>query len=154
MRRPHFAIIPALLLLSAAAAGAQDFNIIGSGIVIGEPTGITAKVWAEGGVAADAAVAWSFIGDSSLYLHTNVLYHYALRTTPSDNAITPYLGGGVSIRFEDELNIAVRVPLGVSWLLNVLPLEFFAELAPGVGLIPETDFEFGGGLGARFYVGL
>lgn len=154
MKRPILLLLISLLLalLLTGIAGAQESDdIIGAGIVLGEPTGITAKVWGEGGLAADAAVAWSFLGDSSLYIHTNALYHFRVIDTATDNFITPYVGGGVSFRFEDDLNMGLRIPVGVSWLLSVLPVEIFAEIAPGVGLIPETDFELGAGLGARFY---
>lgn len=155
MRRTGTTLLATLLLLlGGAAAGAQEFSIIGAGIVIGEPTGITAKVWDEGGIAADAAVAWSFVGESSLYMHTNLLYHFRVLETGTDYFFTPYFGGGVSFRFEDEFNLGLRLPFGVSWLLDLLPIELFAEVAPGVGLLPETDFEFGAGLGARFYVGM
>lgn len=141
----------ALFLVAGFVPAQETDDIIGAGIILGEPTGITAKVWGEGGLAADAAVAWSFLGDSSLYIHTNVLYHFRVLDTGANNFITPYVGGGISFRFEDKLNMGLRIPLGASWLLNAVPVEIFAEIAPGVGLIPETDFELGAGFGARFY---
>lgn len=143
-----------LFALGIGIAGplySQSENIVGAGLVIGEPTGITAKVWLEEGFAWDAAIAWSFVGDSSLYIHTNGLYHFRVLDTSGGNFLTPYVGGGLSFRFEDDLNMGLRIPFGVSWLLDEVPVEVFAEIAPGVGLIPETDFELGAGLGARFY---
>ena len=141
----------AISLLATAMVAAQEDTIVGAGIIIGEPTGLTAKVWGEGGLAADAAVAWSFLGKSSLYIHANGLYHFRVLDTSGGNFLTPYAGAGVSFRFEEDVNVGVRIPVGVSWLLSVAPIEIFAEIAPGVGLIPETDFELGAGLGARFY---
>ena len=140
-----------LLLASASPLFSQEGDIVGAGIILGEPTGISAKVWFEKGLAADAAVAWSFLGDSSLYVHGNFLYHFKVLNTGADNFITPYVSARAAFRFEDYLNVGLRVPVGVSWLLNAAPVEVFAEIAPGVGLVPETDLELGVGLGARFY---
>jgi hypothetical protein len=134
----------------------QGPAIVGGGIVLGEPTGITAKFWfVETGFGADAAVAWSFNGDSSLYMHANGLFHLALIETEGGRYVVPYVGLGLATRVSDESSIGVRLPVGLSLMpfLN-LPLEFFAELAPGVGLLPETDPEFGAGLGVRFYLPL
>lgn len=156
--------ISLLLLLGAASpllaqdegatrlgGGDATVNIIGAGVILGEPTGLTAKVWLEQGLALDAAVAWAFVEESSLYIHSNALYHFRVLDTTGGNFLTPYVGGGVAFRFRDDLNIGLRIPVGISWLLDVAPVEIFAEIAPGVGIIPETDFELGAGLGARYY---
>lgn len=134
----------------------QGPAIVGGGIVLGEPTGITAKLWfVETGFGADAAVAWSFSGDASLYMHANGLFHLALIETEGGRYVVPYVGLGLATRVGDESSVGVRLPVGLSLLPFVnLPLEFFAELAPGVGLLPETDPEFGAGLGVRFYLPL
>ena len=137
--------------MTRLGGGDGTVNIIGAGIILGEPSGLTAKVWLEQGLALDAAVAWSFLGESSLYIHSNALYHFRVLDTSGGNFLTPYVGGGVAFRFQDDLNIGLRIPVGISWLLDAAPVEIFAEIAPGVGIVPETDFELGAGLGARYY---
>lgn len=137
--------------MARLGGGDNTVNIIGAGIILGEPSGLTAKVWLEQGLALDAAVAWSFQGDSSLYIHSNALYHFRVLDTTGGNFLTPYVGGGVAFRFQDDLNIGLRIPVGISWLLDAAPVEIFAEIAPGVGIVPETDFELGAGIGARYY---
>jgi hypothetical protein len=131
--------------------GDNTVNIIGAGLILGEPTGLTAKVWLEKGLALDAAVAWSFLDESALYIHSNALYHFRVLDTTGGNFLTPYVGGGAAFRFQDDLNIGLRIPVGISWLLDAAPVEIFAEIAPGVGIIPETDLELGAGIGARYY---
>jgi diaminopimelate decarboxylase len=34
-----------------------------------------------------------------------------------------------------------------------VPLDVFFEVAPGVGLFPETSVDVGGGIGIRYYFG-
>ncbi|MCG8479739.1 MAG: hypothetical protein MI724_11630 [Spirochaetales bacterium] len=135
---------------------AEGPAIFGGGIVFGEPTGITAKLWfTETGFGLDAAVAWSFQDDTSLHLHANALAHLALIETEGGRYIVPYIGLGVTNTYGDDTSFGLRVPVGLSLLpFPTFPIEFFAELAPGVGLIPETDAEFGAGIGARFYIPL
>ncbi|MFO8043188.1 MAG: hypothetical protein R6U25_08310 [Alkalispirochaeta sp.] len=160
-----------LLLLIAGGVGAQANNqaeerdriqlgrlsqgqsIMGGGLLFGEPTGLTAKLWfVETGFAVDAAVAWSFQSDSSLYLHANGIFHLALIETAGGRYLVPYVGLGFSNRYGDETRLGLRLPVGLSLMPFLeLPLEFFAELSPGVGLLPSTDPDFGAGLGVRFY---
>lgn len=131
-------------------------SIIGAGIVVGEPTGITAKVWfTETGFGIDAAAAWRLSDDSSFHLQADALFHLALIETEGGRYIVPYVGAGFTNRLSRDPRLGLRVPVGLSLLpFRTLPLEFFAEIAPGVGLWPETDADLEFGLGARFYVPL
>ena len=131
-------------------------SIAGAGIMLGEPSGLTAKLWfVQTGFGVDAAVAWSFSNDSSLYLHANGLFHLAAIETPQGRYLAPYIGLGVKTKFSSEGYLGLRVPVGVSFMpLTNFPLEIFAELAPGLGLLPDTTPDFGAAIGARFYVAL
>jgi hypothetical protein len=128
--------------------------IIGGGIVLGEPSGLTAKLWyTESGFAVDTALAWSFQEDANLYMHVNSLFHLAIIETAGGRYLAPFVGGGISYRVGARSRLGLRVPLGLSILpFTNFPVEFFAEIAPGVDLIPDTSPGFGAGIGARFYV--
>ncbi|MEL6181293.1 MAG: hypothetical protein AAFS10_20215, partial [Myxococcota bacterium] len=52
---------------------------------------------------------------------------------------------------DDDFGLGVRVPVGICLLLTEAPLEFFAELALGLRLIPGTDADIDGGIGVRYY---
>ncbi|MFW5694749.1 MAG: hypothetical protein ACOCYB_06250 [Alkalispirochaeta sp.] len=132
----------------------QGQAIVGGGMVFGEPTGLSAKLWfVETGFAVDAAVAWSFQADSTLYLHASGLFHLALIETEGGRYVVPYVGLGVTNRYGDDTRVGLRLPVGLSIMPFLeFPLEFFAELSPGIGIVPSTDPEFGAGLGVRFYL--
>lgn len=134
----------------------QGQSIMGGGLLFGEPTGLSVKLWfVETGFAVDGAVAWSFQEDSSLYLHVNGIFHLALIETEGGRYLVPYVGLGLSNRYGDETRLGFRLPVGLSIMPFLeFPLEFFAEMAPGVGILPGTDPDFGAGLGVRFYLPL
>lgn len=133
---------------------AEGPAIIGGGLVVGEPSGLTAKLWyTETGFAADTAVAWSFQDEPGLYIHVNGLFHLAIIETAGGRYLAPFIGMGASYRVGTRSRIGLRAPLGLSILpFTDFPLEFFAELAPGIGLVPDTSPDLGAGLGIRFYM--
>ena len=130
--------------------------ILGAGLVVGDPTGVSAKLWYPAtGFGIAAAAAWDITDDSSFHLQLDGIFHLALVETEGGRYIVPYVGGGFTSRLSDDPRWGLRFPVGLSLLPFVhLPLEFFAEIAPGVGLLPETDADLGFGIGARFYIPL
>ncbi len=127
--------------------------VIGGGFVVGEPTGLTGKFWyPESGFAVDAAAAWSLSAQRSLYMHSDIIYHLALIETEGGRYIIPSIGFGVLGRFGSDVEVGVRLPVALSlFLFPSVPVEIYGEIAPGVGVVPDTDEEFGLGMGIRFY---
>jgi hypothetical protein len=64
----------------------------------------------------------------------------------------PYVGvgGRLGVRDNDAL-LAIRFPAGLAFFLRAAPLEFFVEIALGIGIVPETIAIFDGVLGGRWY---
>ncbi|MDR3608385.1 MAG: hypothetical protein P4M08_13530 [Oligoflexia bacterium] len=139
---------------------------LGLGIVLGEPTGFTAKYWTHSTEAFDLGIAYSFNDFFTLY--GDYLWHFPewfSKTSIRGKGLEPYLGvGGVlwvdtesgrheSTYFTDHgsAGIGVRVPIGIEWLPGKPPIGVFAEIVPGVGLIPAVFAFLQGGVGARFY---
>ncbi len=131
----------------------QGPAILGGGVAVGEPTGLTVKYWwAETGFALDAAVAWSFVEEASLYMHAGALFHYRAFESSGGRFLMPYVGLGPVFRAREESALALRLPIGLSvFAFPHLPLELFGEVVPGFQLLPKTDLEFGAGLGVRLY---
>ena len=135
-------MVAALMVLSAAALKGQSTEL---GVIIGEPTGASAKFWTSNRAAADLGVAWSFGGSGNMHLHSNYLLHFWLR---SGTAF--YIGLGGRLLFKDNMELAARIPFGLQF--NIDRLGLFFELAPTLPLIPETGsgFDINGGVGLRF----
>ncbi len=150
------ALVFAAGLVFALAGGrpsaAQDRGA-GLGVVLGEPTGVSLKLWTGRRTAIDAAVAWSFGRNGSLHLHADYLVHdfYLLKTRTG--RLPVYYGIGVRIRYEDAATgrVGIRFPVGMCYLFADAPLDIFVELGPVFDLVPRTEATIAGGIGIRYY---
>ena len=121
----------------------------GLGIILGEPTGISAKVWMSGTTAVDGAIAWSFANGSALHIHADFLLH---NIDVISKVVPLYYGIGGRIKFrEDDTRIGVRIPVGIAYDFPSTPIDIFLEIVPLLNLNPNTSFTMNGAVGGRFY---
>jgi hypothetical protein len=131
---------------------AQDKGF-GLGLIIGEPTGISAKYWIDGDNAFDFGLAYSFVQKfSAMSLHADYLYH-AFDVIKSDYRLPVYYGFGARIRFvnNSDNSLGARGVIGIAWLNDNLPIDVFFEVVPVFNLIPSTALNLDIALGARYY---
>jgi len=143
-------ILIAFVTLFSVGVFAQDSGL-GLGIIFGEPTGLSAKMWTSERTAIDAAVAWSFVGSGWLHIHADFLMHNFDLINVSEGSLPVYFGVGAYIGLSSDLGLGARVPVGLAYHFEGTPVEVFFELAPGLALLPEIKFYMGGGIGARYY---
>ncbi|UPT75669.1 MAG: hypothetical protein M0D55_08345 [Elusimicrobiota bacterium] len=126
--KPTFvAALLASLVCLAAPVRAEDPKEIGVGVIAGDPTGGTAKLWLDRSVALDFGVGFS--GDVAFW--ADALYHLdGLLPQPNEGRLLPYLGAGPRIESGNDAEFGVRTIAGLSWRLTKQPLEFFAEAGP------------------------
>jgi hypothetical protein len=150
-------VLGALLFCGANAQAAGDPqpghpHDLGVGVVLGAPTGLTAKYWMTDMLAFDGAVAWHFGDDDRFQIHSDALWHFMVpNLTVPEGTLPLYVGMGLRVLAGDHSEAGIRIPFGVSYLLAHAPLEFFAEIAPVVEFAPDTDAGVDGGVGLRFY---
>jgi len=139
----------------------------GIGVVLGEPTGFTLKEWIAPRQAIDLGLAFSF--DNYVSVYSDYLFHFPEafgNSTAFLRSLQPYVGiggelflSGNSNRAKTEyynspgssVGFAIRIPLGAECLVPGAPIGVFAELVPGVGIVPGTFSFLQGGVGARYY---
>lgn len=151
MKKVFFISIAASIML-ISNINAQDKGF-GLGLMVGEPTGISAKYWLDGDNALDFGLAYSFVQKlSAVSLHADYLYH-AFDIIKSDYRLPVYYGFGARLRFVDNSDNALgaRGVVGVAWLSDNLPIDVFFELVPVFNLIPATSLNLDIALGARYY---
>ena len=153
---------------SGLTAGEQVREGFGIGIIIGEPTGLSAKKWISKTTAIDAAAAWSFTDFNSFQLHVDYLWHNydLIKTKELPGQLSVYYGIGGRIKLksgnggngkdnkDEDTRLGVRVPVGLSYTLKENPVELFAEVVPLLDVVPETKLGIGLGIGARYYFAL
>ena len=120
------------------------------GIILGEPTGISLKVWQSDNTAFDAAIAWSFGRHESVHVHADYLRHNWLDVDKGSLAL--YYGLGARVLLANESRFGARIPLGLQYILPETRLSLFFEVAPTLNLMPETSFDVNGGIGIRYFL--
>lgn len=149
MRKLLFIMSFCFFLSSVNYAQQEGFGI---GIILGEPTGLSAKKFVSSSTAFDAAAAWSFRHEAALHLHADYLFHNYSLIAVEQGRLPLYYGIGGRIKLADDPLVGVRIPVGLSYEFADAPVDIFLELVPLLDLVPETDFDFNGAIGVRFYI--
>lgn len=143
-----------LTVVLFSSANARTGGNFGLGIIVGEPTGLSGKLWMSGRSAVDGGVSWSFTDNASFHLHADYLLHNFALIEMERGSLPLYFGIGGRIKFAEgdrDDKISIRIPVGLDYLFEAAPLDVFIELVPMLDLAPDTDFDFAGGLGFRYY---
>ncbi len=148
-----------------AAADAVEKGAFGAGIVIGEPTGLCAKLYLRDDQAIQAAVALSTVV-GGFQVHADYLFHPIILEEREAFTLPFYVGPGLRLlqhgagRGGDaDFRIGVRAVAGILFDFKELPLDVFAEAAGIVEYTSGSDtasvngfgLALNGGLGARYY---
>ena len=138
------------MVISFFALGiyAQDSGF-GVGVMVGEPTGLSAKLWTSDATAAQFGVAWSL--NNYLHVHGDMIMHVFNVVEVSKGELPFYVGLGARVLFADDLTIGVRVPLGAAYQFESAPFDLFLEVVPILNLVPGTDFDINGAIGFRYF---
>ena len=152
MRKKFSILLLILIFLSLSNKGlAYEKNDFGLGIILGSPTGLSAKLWLSKSSAFDAAAAWSFSRKGRLQIHGDYLWHNFDLIEVEEGSFPLYYGLGFRLNFGDEVEAGVRFPIGIEYLFSGAPFDIFVEVVPILQVIKKTDFEIDGAIGVRFF---
>lgn len=138
-------------LFVTTSAFAQT-NKTGVGIMLGNPTGLNGKYWLDGTHAIDGGLGLS-IGDSSDFsMHSDYLFHNEGAFFFNDvHPLDLYYGLGARMEFEDDIELGLRVPVGLSHRVENQSADIFGEIAPVFDFITNTGIELHILFGGRYY---
>lgn len=138
-----------IIFSTISAAQTKGFGL---GILVGEPTAVSAKYWTSGSTAFDFGIGYSFEKSSYLNIHADYLFHVKNIFETAEN-ISLYYGPGARLRFVENATtrLGFRFDIGLVWIPRNAPIDVFIEVAPLLDIIPETDFSFNGGIGVRYF---
>jgi len=139
------------IILTCVSSVYSQYKGFGFGIILGEPTGISAKHWIDRNTAVDGAIAWAFVDGGAFHIHGDYLLHNFSLISVEKGKLPFYYGIGARIKTLDAVTLGVRVPLGLSYIFSDVPVDLFVELAPLLDLIPKTNFRINAAVGGRFY---
>jgi hypothetical protein len=148
------------VVLPAASAEPQEKGSLGIGIILGEPTGISAKLYVKDDRAFAAAVGAAFVG-GGLHAHVDYLLHPWILEQRDSFTIPFYFGPGVRVinyrkgrSGDSEFAVGARIVAGILFDFKEVPLDTFIEVA-GVAEFGFGDRGLGlainAGAGVRYY---
>ncbi|MEX2351780.1 MAG: hypothetical protein WD529_05025 [Balneolaceae bacterium] len=144
------ALTTLLFLLPIIAIQAQErIGNIEVGIMLGEPTGFSAKFWETRATAFDAGLAWSFGTDEAVHAHGDYLLHLFMEESAE---LAFFYGIGARTLISNTFNFGIRLPIGLQYLVPESRLTLFFELAPVFNLVPNTRIDVNGGIGVRYFL--
>lgn len=144
------ALLFLVCLLFSTASYAQPANgQTGIGGQIGEPSGVTLKLYNPNGLSYDFLAAFDL--DNFFFLNVHGLYHRPIEDIEGEVNVFYGPGGfiGIHDRGDDEVALGISGTVGLNYLIE--QFEIYAQITPRFEVIPRTDGEIGGGLGVRFY---
>lgn len=159
-----FALIILCIAVSESWANPPQGRVFGLGLMIGEPTGLTAKLWTSNDNAFAFSLGNSYFGN----VRFGIDYIWQLNAFNS-RIVDLYAGLGAAIglgsnigwwytnknrtwyREDNSIGMGVRGLIGLNFIPRNLPLEFFGELGLMLGLVPGTFTNFEGAIGFRYY---
>ncbi|MDP1676455.1 MAG: DUF3996 domain-containing protein [Bacteroidota bacterium] len=162
MKHYRYAVIACCLFFAFQGSEAQARRF-GLGVIIGEPAGISAKLWTSNHNAFDFGLGWSVGGDrmgryyyyngtNRVHVHMDYLWHSFDAIRSSEQFSLFYgIGGRINSGAGYEASVAVRGVLGIAWLPRETPIDIFLELVPMFQLTSSSGFGLDAGVGARYF---
>ncbi len=158
------AVVAVVVPVACGASGAlaQDTDHsgytgdFGLGLVIGDPTGLSAKYFLAEDQAIDFALGLGFIDDDGVLMHADYLVHFDLKRWESAG-LDLYLGVGPKVALhehgDDDLHVGLglRAPFGLDMRFLEAPFDVFVEIAAGLWIIEDVDVYLDAAIGARFW---
>jgi hypothetical protein len=151
-----------LMIIITKPIEAQDHGF-GLGIVLGEPTGLSAKLWTSNNNAFDFGLGLGLGGDrikykgvyensGRLHFHMDYLWHSFNAISSTEKFPLYYgIGGRFNTSGGYDDSFGVRGVFGIAWFPRATPIDVFFELVPVFQVTPLTGFGIDAGLGIRYF---
>lgn len=149
----------------AAAEDGAEKGSLGLGLIIGEPTGISGKLYLQDDQAIQAALGFTFV-TGGFHAHADYVFHPWILEERDAFTLPAYVGPGVRVLqhkggrdADDDFRIGPRAVAGLLFDFKEIPLDVFVEVAGIVELrfgsnddaVNGLGVALNGGLGARYY---
>lgn len=151
---PLLALVIGLGLATSAHAQ-RTSGAVGLGGQLGEPSGITLKIYNANAPSYDFLAAWDL--EDFFFLNGHALFEHDLRAENIEQELEWFIGPGAYLGIidrsppaDDDLIIGISGTAGLSLIID-RQFEIYGQVTPRIALIPDTDGDLGGGLGFRYY---
>jgi hypothetical protein len=133
----------------------------GLGLMGGDPSGISFKLYTSWRTAVDAGLGYSYFHyGRAPSAHVDVLWHSHSMISEDYGYLPFYVGVGGRLKLADsehgypDTRLGVRIPFGVEYVLTVVPVGLFFEVVPVFNVMPLGDWlDYNSSIGFRYYFG-
>ena len=149
-----------IFAISTQSFGQRNSAKNGIGLILITPdAGISIKFLNSGLRHFNGAIAWSSGNDNNnnknddgyVHLHADYIFKKWRIFNRSATNFETFLGAGLQLTTgPGDAHLSARLPLGLSYTFNEVPIDAFIELVPNLSLVPDTDFDIDAGLAIRF----
>jgi hypothetical protein len=155
-------LVLGMMMVLSKPITAQDHGF-GIGVILGEPTGFSAKLWTSKVNAFDFGLGFSEGGDrisyngnyndgSRVHFHMDYLWHSFNAISSTERFPLYYgIGGRFNSGAGYDDSFGIRGVFGIAWYPRSTPLDIFIELVPVFQLTSSVGFGIDAGLGIRFF---
>jgi len=165
-------VVAVLTLTCAVCAGAAPASAdqvekgnFGLGLIVGEPTGVAAKLYLSDTTAVAGAAGFAFVG-GGLHIHADYLWHPWVLTRETKFVLPAYIGLGARVlnhnrgrgTSSDDVHLGIRGVVGILFDFTEVPLDAFLEVAGVLEYRTAGDshggfpkFGINAGAGVRYY---
>ena len=139
-----------MLMFLSSSGHAQQKGVFGLGFIIGDPTGISMKFWTKETDAVEVAVGWK---KKETEIHADYLWHNFDLLPVKNGRLPVFYGLGIETKLKEgeDNEIGIRTIAGLEYLFDMVPFDFFLEVAPVLQLTPESKIKGEAALGFRFF---
>ena len=148
----------------ASAADVEGETMFGLGLIAGEPTGGTLKLFFGPRLALQSHLAVTFWEHHRLAGYLDFLWHPAVVTENRYFLLLWYFGVGVGAGFrapwyehrrdrewEADPAVWIRAPFGFPFIFDRVPVEAFVEFGPALRVYPPAGIGPFVAVGGRWY---
>lgn len=151
-----------LIIIITKPIIAQDKGF-GLGVILGEPTGLSAKLWTSQINAFDFGLGVGLGGDrikyrgpydktGRIHFHMDYLWHSFNAISSTEKFPLYYgIGGKFNTGAGYEDSFGIRGVFGIAWFPRATPIDVFFEIVPVFQVTPLTGLGMNAGLGLRYF---
>lgn len=155
--RFKYLLIPMILLLAANCFAAEREKSV-SGVFARDAEGITAKFMLKNSRTLDVSFGSQSTGDSDYQFNYGYLiYKYDFIKVAEGRRQLNFGGGDQNITASEHAAknkdhiFGLRFPVGNEYLFWKSSSDAFLEFLPALSSTPDSKFQFGGGIGIKFF---
>lgn len=144
--------IPLLLFVLAVGTGtvaSSHAQNVGVGGQLGEPSGVTLKLYEPDAPSYDFLAAWS-LQDDSVLLNGHVLFENRIATSNLNKPLEWFVGPGAFVEGGGNGGVGISGTIGLDLILTD-HVSVYGRITPRLSLVPGTEGDVGGGLGLRYF---